>query len=67
MTALISASTALVIGVSIVIVSVVFAVFIAVQYLERRRLAALAAEERRRQILLAAHLQAKAWARHGYL
>lgn len=64
---MISASAALVIGVSIVIVSVVFAVFIAVQYLERRRLAALAAEERRRQILLAAHHQAKAWARHGYL
>ena len=59
-------ATLLALGVAVLVVSILVAFFIAIEYRDRRAMQALAAEERRRQILLAAARQARAWERHGY-
>lgn len=56
----------LALGVAIFVVSILVAFFIAIEYRDHRAMQALVAEERRRQILLAAARQARAWERHGY-
>lgn len=59
-------ATLLALGVAVLVVSILVAFFIAIEYRDRRAMQALVAEERRRQILLAADRQARAWERHGY-